>query len=109
MGNLYSVFLYYDGAHKTVGAIDRMRGADAPGRIEAAKLCYPPPLNKTIAASVHSLIFCLPFAVLNPMLGIAYIALVFAITLGHWWPGNVKKIIAARDELRRNRDAKHQA
>ena len=72
-----------------------MEAEDSPGGLKAAQLCFPPPIRMGIAYTLHALIFCLPFAFINPLLGIAFIALVYLIGFGYTWPKGIRGMIEA--------------
>ena len=46
-----------------------------------------------IATTFHALIFSIPFLFINPLLGIAWVLLVFALALGYTWPKHIQRSI----------------
>lgn len=88
-----SRFLQTEASLRMVEAIRRMEEADNPRGLKAARICFPPPLRRGIATSLHSLIWSIFFAVIDPVLGIAFIALTFGISFGYTWPKAIRRTI----------------
>ena len=91
--NRYLRFLQTDEWHRGAEAARQLRKAGNPGRLRAAQLCFPPPARMWIATTLHALIFSIPFVFINPLLGIVWIMLVYAISFGYTWPRHIQRSI----------------